>query len=313
MANTIYSKATELFENKRDAREMKAVLANVNVTKKDKDGRAICGTVTAPLDMLRFPRYQKDRMNKLNEDKIYNISRNFDPGKAGYIEVIPNYEYGTLDVADGLGRVIAASLAGIEFISVNVHVNVAQEDIERYGASLYADQYDNVRAMKPCHQHTARLILGDPEVKVLDRVSSKCHVLVNPTKEDKEKGIPWVKSYSDALSIVKVNGAEGLEFAYKVIQRAGWDIEAYGYSAYALGMLKYVYQAYGKERAIVGKFGTLLRDYTPTKFKDEAHRKYPQRSDFRVSCALLADDMLKEIYGKKNRLVYVDNRIRVAS
>ena len=166
--------------------------------------------------------------------------------------------------------------------------------------------------MKAIHQHTAALVLNDPIVSVVDTLSRKYGVLISPTTKERRDGKVYLKSYLDALDIVKTNGPKGLEFAFKVIHHAGWDMETFGYSTYTMRTMKYIFQAYGEERKIVNIFGTLLRESSPTAFKERAHLAYPNRN-YRVACVLYADDLLKERFGSRNRFAYVDNKISIVA
>lgn len=307
----VYETAEKYFTRKGDNRRLNDILRNIN-NPETKDGKPVLGTAKVPIDMLRFPLYQRDRLVNRNTDKIRRISDHFDILRSGCIEIVPNPRYGLFDVADGMGRVIAADMAGIDYLRANIHLAVLQSEVESYGARLFSDQSDGVDPIKPSQSHLAKLILKDPVVTILDGLSRKYDVLITPTEEQKASGHPYVKSYSDAWAIAKVNGAAGLEFAYRVIQAAGWNLETYGYAAYVLRMLKFMYQAYGKEKGAVAKLGGLLREYSPTGFKEKAHLLYPQR-EVRTACALLADDMLKEYYGKKRRLHFAGNKVEISA
>lgn len=307
MSKKIYEVAEKYFSRKGDSRRVRDIIQNMRPD--TVDGKPCIGTAMVPVDMLRFPSYQADRLCNLNEEKIMSISSNFDLRRSGCIELVPNIQYGSFDVADGMGRTIAAEIAGIEYIRANIHLGIPQSEVERYGAGLYADQYDGVRPMKPCHQRLAKIILGDPCVTSLDQISKQHNVILIPTLEDKKSRRPHVKSYSDAMEIVKVNGKEGLDWAYRVIKSAGWDIETYGYASYVLRTLKFIYQVYGHEKGIVGKFGGILRQYSPTGFKEAAHLKYPDREP-RTACVLYADDILSTAIGQQKRLYYAGNKIQ---
>lgn len=307
----VYDVAQKYFTKVGDVRRMKDILKNAS-RPVCVDGKPVMCPAEIPLDMLRFPEYQKDRLRNINEEKIYLISNDFSVCRAGYVEVIPNMELGLFEVSDGMGRTIAADMAGIEYIQANIHLNVPQSEISKTGARLFSDQYSGVRPMKPSHQHTAKLILGDPIVKTLDKVAKKHNVIVTPSKDDRESGTPYVKSYSDVFDIAKVNGEEGLEFAFKVIKNAGWNIETYGYASYVLRTMKYIYQAYRGEKNIVIKLGKILRDFSPTGFNEAAHLKYPNR-EHRTACVLYADDLLAKQLKENNRIYYAGNKIKIGA
>lgn len=311
MIKRIYEIADEYFNRNGNLDRMHDLLANVDVMATE-NGQDILGTAKVPLSMLNFPRYQVDRLHFLNEEKIVSLSQNFDLRKAGYIDIIPNRERGSFDVCEGMGRVIAAHMCGRDYVLANVHLGVSDDEIERYGAELFRGQYDEVRPMKAVHQHTASLVLNDPVVSVVDRLANKYGILISPTSKERREGKVYLKSYLDALEIVKVNGAKGLDFAFKVIHHAGWDMETFGYSTYSMRMMRYIYQAYGEERKIINVFSSILRESSPTAFKERARDAYPKRN-YRVACVLYADDLLKQRFGSRNRFAYVDNKISIVA
>ena len=306
----IYEIAAELFNRTGDKKRMEDIIQNIQKPTY-RNGKMIMGVVDIPIDMLRLPSYQKDRLAHIDESKVTGLAANYDIERAGYIEVIPNWKKGAFDICDGMGRVIGGEIAGVKYIAANVHLNIPEDQVETAGAKLFNDQSLYTRHMRPVQQHTARMILGDEDVLTLDKVTKAHGVYISVDPGKRDAGIPYIRSYNDALSIVKVAGAEGLDFAYRVIELAGWKMEKTGYCSYVLYMLKYSYLAWGKEKKAAEEMGKLLKNYVPSVFKAAAQAKYPAR-DCRSACALYLDDQLRAQYHKtRKRLMWTGNKLAV--
>lgn len=215
------------------------------------------------------------RIETRSKEKINRMANNWCPAKMDALKVVPHPETFTFSVVDGYGRLMAASILGIDSLECEVLLDAPEDIIERrkYEANIFLDQTKYVETLRPVQMHNARLVVKDDTAVILENIADEYNVKVVAVGHGRRA--PGVLgSYAVAYEITKAIGEAGLRFIFEVCKVAGYNFELNGYNSYVFRSLRRIYQAYHCEPKIIGEY---MRTMKPTILKAKAVASYPER------------------------------------
>lgn len=238
------------------------------------------------------------RVESRSEDKIKKLALAWNPNQMDALKVVAHPEECLYSVVDGYGRLRASEIKNIHYLECEIIP--APTDIEerrRFEANIFLKQTEAVEPLKPAQMHKARLILNDPVAQDLDRLLKKYGVEYTAKRGRREEH--YLGSYNRAYNTIKVYGKECLEFVFKTIEKAGYNVEPDGYCSYILDSLKKIHVAYPIVSFDV--LGNYIRRMRPTTMKAKALATYSDRSNG-IAVTLFLQDYITKVYGVEERI-----------
>lgn len=243
-----------------------------------------------PTELL-FVDERFQRTDTRSKSKIMKLARNWNPSKMDALRVVPHPEEARFSVVDGYGRLTANSIRQVpsEAMESEIIMGAPDDPEERlvFEARIFAEQNNETETLKPIQKHKANLLLGDKAAIMLEDICKEYGVEIISTGGGQRKDHK-LGSYASAYSVAKVNGSDCLRYIFDVINKAGYDMEANGFSDAMVRALKNVYVGYQRDgEQLVAQF---LRERKPAIFQAEAVAKYPKRAY--IASALYLQDYL---------------------
>lgn len=265
---------------------------------KGKNMKIMTASASIPLSLLRIDdKYQGMRKHK----KINNLFNNWDFRKLSPIVVSPHPEDGTYYIVDGQGRFTVAKRKGMESLWAVLLMDMPEDPDERLKveAEYYISQDLEVEPVKAVEKHCARCIIGDRAAIDLNNLMETYGISF--TCEKGNRKMATLGSYDTTYGISKVHGKQCLDFAFSIIENAGWNKEKNGYSADMMSAFRNIWYEYREDRDTIHKFlSKRLRNISPAQFKSEADSKYPGRGHT-IQITLLMEDLVCNEIGTEKR------------
>lgn len=284
--------AVAMNEETRRMEQYNDIVANITPTMidgKGKNQRVITGNVTVPLSCCYVDkRYQGMRMHK-HLDKLIN---KWDLRKLGPITIVPHPEEYRFAIVDGQGRFLVAPMKGLDRLNATVLMDAPEDEEERlkFEAERFIGQDEETEEVKQVEKHLARVLLKEEAAMIIERLLKKYDVKFLATKGSRKESV--LGSYPNTYGIALTHGGKCLDFAFSIIENAGWHKEKNGYSTFVMNSLKEVWVAHPMERDRMHCYlSENLRQIDPEKFGANAISKYPKREK-RAACILYMEDIV---------------------
>lgn len=284
------------------------------LTKMYRDANYSVAVLKIPVDLMEIDtRYQTEV--RTARDLRY-LTNNWNENKLLPLMAVPHWEEGKVYLVDGYGRWIASQMVDKEKykeLDVLMIFNAPKKDRERleFEAELYAFQNKDVAKMKAIQRHGAMIILEDEATKKLEKLKEKYGFEYVGSKGNREASV--LGSYTETLSLCKVDNGKLADFVFEICQNAGFDRKANGYSTYVFRTLRDIYKLYVEDRKEISEYlSKEFRRITPLILKANAVTKYPLL-EARMAVSMYVEDMLVENLGlEQTREVKGTRVLRIA-
>ena len=280
------------------------------LTKMYRDANYSVAVLKIPVDLMEIDtRYQTEV--RTARDLRY-LTNNWNENKLLPLMAVPHWEEGKVYLVDGYGRWIASQIVDKEKykeLDVLMIFNAPKKDRERleFEAELYAFQNRDVAKMKAIQRHGAMIILDDEATKKIEELKKKYGFEYVSAKGKREVSV--LGSYSETLSICKIDNGKCAEFIFDICQKAGFDRKQNGYSTYVFRSLKDVYKLYVNDRNAIKKYlSKELRVTSPLLLKANAVSKYPILES-KTAVSMYLEDLLVENLGLQQSREVVGTRV----
>lgn len=236
-----------------------------------------------PVELLNIQPYQRGR-----QKHVVQIAENWDDSKCNVLLVSYDEKEGCFNVMDGQHRAIAARMRGVEYLVCEIFTGLTISD----EAKLFVDGNTTSKKLNPFDTYRAnQFITGDDETelskidKQIGEVCKRYNIAV-----EKSNARNTLKSVTEARSIIKRSGTEGLEFVINVIMESFWNEFADGFNGdlmCALGKI-YAYNPLNKN-TIKDRLCGFFRSSNPTELIALGNNNYPNLGRRARLDAILAD------------------------
>lgn len=239
-----------------------------------------------PVELLNIKPYQRNR-----QKHVIQIAENWDDTKCNVLLVSYDDKEGCFNVVDGQHRAIAARMRNVEYLVCEIFtgMTISKE------AALFVGQDDASKKLSPFDTYRAnQFITGKEETdiskidKLIASICKKYHVIV-----EKSNSSNTLKSVTEARTIIKKSGTEGLEFVIKVIIDSCWNEFPDGYSGDMMSALGKIYVNASNKNVVKDRLCGFLRSSNPGELSALANNTYPNLSRRGRLDAILAD-IIKE-------------------
>jgi hypothetical protein len=226
--------------------------------------------------------------------KVDKISNEWDVNKCDPISL--SYRNGKFYITDGQHRYLPAVRNGESHLPGIIRTGLTQKD----EAKIFVSQNDNVSRLTPYDTFKGNILLEDVVDCTIQRLCKKYNVIISQSQTKGAKGV--LGSLTEARSIVRINGANCLEWIFKIIKACGWSDISGGYSSYIMRTLKTSYINNIDDLDKTGEYVcNTLEKTTPSYFRAEAVLEYVER-DATSACGMLLMKKIQSLYLEENKL-----------
>lgn len=216
------------------------------------------------------------------------LRREFDPNKMDPLLVSPHYEEGKAYIIDGYGRYIVTGEIDPDryaYLVCKVLLNVPQDPVLRrkFEAEMFAYQNNAVSKITFKQKFKALIAMGDSTAVELLKIISKYGFYIRIDEEgsvgkgrhksfyNKDNGKYELYNAETLYKVLKIHGADALEYILEVLERTGAKEKTDGYSRYMISGIKTVWSAFPSKREEAKKFLVeMLLNIDPNTFKAKA-------------------------------------------
>lgn len=280
------------------------------LTKMYRDAGMNVAIIRIPVELLEIDtRYQIDERTERDLNYLVN---NWDERKLLPLVGVPHWKEGKVYIVDGYGRWIASQIVNKEKyvdLMVLLLLDAPQKPAERlaYEAELYAFQNVGVKNVTAVQKHGALMVLHDPATETLERMQKKYGFQYTYKQGNREASV--LGSYTEALSLCKLDHGKAAEYVFNICEAAGFDRKTNGYSTYVLRGLRDIYKLYANNRVDTESlFSKELRKISPAILKAKAVTKYPYL-EFKTAISLYLEDEVVEKLGLSQSREIVNNKL----
>ena len=303
------SVVVKMKEEERLAEQFETVMANVSpmVTEgRGKNMRTITAFAEVPLSICFVdPRYQGMRAHK----QLNKLENRFDKRKLAPITLVPHFEEHRFAIVDGQGRYKVAPKKGMDRLTATILMDAPEDPQERlkFEAEYFIGQDSEVEQVKPLEKHLARVIIGDENALIIERLIRKYDIKIVATPGRRKESV--LGSYTETYSIAKNRGEKCLDFIFSIIKNAGWNHESNGYSTFVMRALREIWVNHQNERKEIHTYlSDTFRQMSPTNFSAEAKAKYPKR-EYKMACVLYAEDLVCDCLDIERKIICEDEKL----
>ena len=296
------SVVVKMNEEERLAEQFETVMANARpmmTEGRGKNMRTITAFAEVPLSVCYVDhRYQGMRAHK----QLSKLEKHFDKRKLAPITLVPHYEEHRFAIVDGQGRYKVAPKKGMDRLAATILMDAPDKPHERlkFEAEYFIGQDSEVEQVKPLEKHLARVIIGDENALIIERLLKKYNIKIVATPGRRKESV--LGSYPFTYGIINTHGEKCLDYIFSVIKKAGWNHEPNGYSTYVMEAIKEIWCEHENDRDRIHDFvSEKFRQLKPVVFKADALSKYPIR-DPRPACQLYLEDMVYEGLGIEKKI-----------
>lgn len=268
------------------------------LTKMYRDANYNVAIVPVPVEIMEIDsRYQTEERT---ERDLHYLTNNWNENKLLPLIGVPHWETGKVFLVDGFGRYIASQIVDKEKykdLQTLLILNAPTDEQERlvFEAEIYAFQNKEVAKVTAIQKHGAMILLDNPATKTLEKMRKKYGFEYSAQKGNREASV--LGSYTEALSLCKIDDGACAEFVFDICLGAGFDRKQNGYSSYIMRALKDIYKLYSNNRKETKKLLTKkLRGIEPITLKSRAVANYPML-EMRTAVSLYLEDMIVDILG----------------
>lgn len=194
-----------------------------------------------PVELLNVLGYQRNR-----QKHVIQIAENWDDAKCNVLLVSYDENNGTFNVMDGQHRAIAARMRGVEYLVCEIFTGLTVSS----EAKTFVCGNTTTKKLTPFDIYRAnQYIAGDDETelsmidKEIARLCKSYNIIV-----EKSNAKNTLKSVTEARSIIKKNGSEGLQYVIETIIESGWNEYADGFGGDLTKAIGVVYSLYPNKR-----------------------------------------------------------------
>ena len=236
-----------------------------------------------PVELLNIQPYQRGR-----QKHVVQIAENWDDSKCNVLLVSYDEETGCFNVMDGQHRAIAARMRGVEYLVCEIFTGLTISD----EAKLFVDGNTTSKKLNPFDTYRAnQFIVGEDETELskIDKQIAEVCKIYNIVVE-KSNARNTLKSVTEARSIIKRSGTEGLEFVINVIMDSFWNEFSEGFNGDLMSALGKIY-AYNPidKKVIKARLCGFFRTSNPTELIALGNNNYPNLGRRARLDAILAD------------------------
>ena len=247
-----------------------------------------------PLELLEIGEYQ--RVDFYSKAKVNGIAANFNKNLMDPLTVSPHPEEGKFYVVNGMHRMEAAKIIGLETIECEILQGLSDIPEERLveEADIFRKQTEGTDPMSPAAVHKANIICGDEASINLDNVVKKYGIMY---KTNNRKGMceaNVLTGFSVALRTTKWRGVKMIDSIMYVLNRSMWQMETGGLSNFAISMIRNLLVYDSEIFNNLDIVTSVIREYSPRLFKAKAIAKYERRG-VDVACSLYLEDLVSEV------------------
>lgn len=255
--------------------------------------------VSIPVELL-FADYRYQRFTSKGAKKVRNLVAKWNPAKMDALRVSLHDEECKAAVINGMHRLIAAIILGLDMIECEVVMGLPEDPTERLKAEahIFVTQNDEVDLLKPHQKHNAGVLLGTPEYVALDKMTRKHGIVFKKTAGGRGKcKAGELAGYSTALRIAKTYGENRIDNIFCVICESRWNLSRQGFSNKVLNAINNVLRLHPQNvEDIMAKCIEYMKPITPAQFMAESLAAYPERTETE-QCTLYLEDYLCDKLG----------------
>ena len=247
-----------------------------------------------PTNLLTVdPEYQ--RIEGRNEKKIKKLVTLWDPLQMDALKVVPHKETGDFSVVDGLGRLTAAGILGLNSLECEI-INGPDDSKERrkFEARIFLGQTPARDPINAAQMHNARMLLGDPTALTIDKLLKEYNIKFAKTKGSRIEG--YLGSYATTYKITEKIQEEGLEYILNTLCEAGYNLIHDGLSSSLFRALAKIYLAYNID------ISDYIRNMSPGILKAKARAKYSEQPSSHIALTLFLQDYIVQKYPVRKRI-----------
>lgn len=238
--------------------------------------------VNVPVELL-FADYRYQRLTDNSSAKIRKLVERWNPAKMDALRVSFHDDENKIAVINGMHRLIAAKILGLNMIECEVINDLPQDPVERLKAEafIFVSQNDEVELLKPYQKHNAGILIGAPEYVILNNVISKYGIELKKTVAGRGKcKAGELAGYSKALDIAIRGGEDYLDNIFNIICKSRWNLHSLGFSNKVLIAIYNVIRLHPDNIAeITQKCIEYMKPITPVQFIAESMSAYPKRKE----------------------------------
>jgi len=221
-----------------------------------------------PVELLVIKQYQRNR-----QKHITSIAENWDNSKCNVLLVSYDSVNGVFNVMDGQHRAAAARMRGVEYLVCEIFqdMTISKE------ALYFVSQNINTKKLSPFDTFNANQYINGEDETDLCKLDKEIKAVCEKYNVDvkKSNAANCIKSVSEARSIVKRDGKEGLSYVIEIIQESNWDSFTDGYAGDLMNALGKVYfktkGGYDERMRLIGFF----KGSNPTELVAIANNNHP--------------------------------------
>ena len=250
-----------------------------------------------PVELLNIQPYQRGR-----QKHVIHIAENWDDSKCNVLLVSYDKEHGCFNVMDGQHRAIAARMRGIEYLVCEIHkdLSISKE------AKFFVEGNTTMKKLNPFDTYNAnQFISGEDEtdLSIIDKQIAKvCEVF--GIKVEKSNSRNTLKSVTEARSIVKRDGVNGLTWVFSVIKDSFWNEFVDGFNGDLICALGKIYAYYTLDKDYMkNQLCDFFKESNPTELTALGNNNYPNLGRRARLNAILADIVNDNNKNKKEHKV----------
>lgn len=247
-----------------------------------------------PIELLEIGEYQ--RVDFYSKAKVNGLASNFNKNLMDPLTVSPHPEEGKFYVVNGMHRMEAAKIIGLETIECEILQGLSDVPETRLveEANIFRKQTIGVEPVSPAAMHKANIICGDEPSITLDNVVKKYGIMY---KTNNRKGMckeNVLTGFAKALKTTRVHGTKMIDSIMYILNRSMWQMETGGLSNFAIAMIQNLLVYDREVFDNLDIVATILKEYSPRIFKAKAIAKYERRG-VDVACSLYIEDLVSDV------------------
>ena len=280
------------------------------LTKMYRDANYNNAIVYVPVEIMEIDeRYQIEERTKRN---LRYLTNNWNENKLLPLIGVPHWEEGKVYIVDGFGRYIASQIVNKEKykdLQVLLVLNAPTDEKERllFEAEMYAYQNKEVAKVTAIQKHGAMILLDNEATKNLEKMKKKYGFEYSVQRGNRDASV--LGSYTEILSICKIDNGACAEYVFDICQGAGFDRKQNGYATYIIRALKDIYKLYANDRRETKKLLIKkLRDIDASILKARAVSTYPML-EMKSAVSLYLEDVVVQVLGLEQSREVVGTKI----
>ena len=236
-----------------------------------------------PVELLNIQAYQRGRQRH-----VIQIAENWDDAKCNVLLVSYDEENGCFNVVDGQHRGIAARMRGIEYLVCEIFSGMTLSS----EAKLFVDGNTTSKKLNPFDTYRAnQFITGEEETelsKIDKEIANVCSIY--GIKVEKSNAKNTMKSVTEARTIIKRSGKEGLKFVIDVVMESCWNDFTEGFNGDLMCAIGKIYaNSPIDKKTIKSRLVGFFRSSNPTELVALGNNNYPNLGRRGRLDAILAD------------------------